>query len=126
MPKQLKYKGSKTKVLELVKKLCHDSSYEPNDEESWLMDEYDRFEPLARQNLKQFEKYYPKVWDELRKVRRMDIQKFEEILEFPNYYLLDLLVAEFILKTLRRKDLKSPLTLQKLQITYINDRIILN
>lgn len=126
MAKKSQYKGSKSKVIALIKKLTKDSSYEPNDEEHWLIDEYDRFVPVAKQNLAPFEKYYPAVWDELRKVRRMDIYIFEEILENPNYYLIDLLVADFIRKTIRRKDLKSPLTLQKLQITYINDRIILN
>jgi len=39
---------------------------------------------------------------------------------------MDLLVSDFIKKTVKRKDLKSPLMLQKLQIVYINDRIILN
>ncbi len=126
MSNKTKYKGSKPKVVALIKKLTKDSSYEPSDEEHWLIDEYDRFVPVAKQNLKPFEKYYPAVWDELRKIRRMDIHIFEEKLDNPNYYLIDLLVADFIRTTIRRKDLKSPLTLQKLQITYINDRIILN
>lgn len=120
------YKGSKTKVAALVKNLIKDSMYEPNDEEHWLIDEYDRFNAYAKEHLKVFEKYYGKVWNDLRKRRRMNIDIFSEHLEYPNYYLMDMLVADFIKKTVKRKDLKSPLMLQKLQIVYINDRIVLN
>lgn len=121
-----KYNGSKAKVDALVKKLIKDNMYDPNEEEQWLIDEYDRFNHHAKQCLEVFEKYYVAVWDDLKKRRRMDIEIFEEHLEHPNYYLLDLLVYDFIKKTIKRKDLKSPLMLQKLQIVFINDRIVLN
>lgn len=126
MAEEKKYKGSKTKVATLVNKLIKDSMYDPNDEEHWLIDEYDRFNAYAKQHLEVFEKYYGDVWNDLRKRRRMNIEIFSEHLEHPNYYLMDLLVADFIKKTVKRKDLKSPLMLQKLQIVYINDRIVLN
>ena len=120
------YKGSKTKVDAFVKKLIKDNMYDPNEEEHWLIDEYNRFNYHAKQSLQTFEKYYVAVWDDLKKRRRMDIEIFEEHLEHPIYYLLDLLVYDFIKKTIKRKELKSPLMLQKLQIVYINDRIVLN
>ncbi|HBN45992.1 MAG TPA: hypothetical protein DD389_05945 [Candidatus Marinimicrobia bacterium] len=126
MAKDKQYKGSKTKVESLVKKLIKDNMYDPNDEEHWLIDEYDRFNHHAKESLNVFEKYYGAVWDDLKKMRRMNIEIFSEHLENPNYYLMDLLVSDFIKKTVKRKDLKSPLMLQKLQIVYINDRIILN
>ncbi|HBR86275.1 MAG TPA: hypothetical protein DEA65_00325 [Candidatus Marinimicrobia bacterium] len=126
MTEEKKYKGSKTKVESLVKKLIKDNMYDPNDEEHWLIDEYDRFNHHAKESLNVFEKYYGAVWDDLKKMRRMNIEIFSEHLENPNYYLMDLLVSDFIKKTVKRKDLKSPLMLQKLQIVYINDRIILN
>ena len=126
MAKQNKYKGSKPKVQALIKKLIKDNMYDPNEEEHWLIDEYDRFNTYAKECLEPFEKYYGAAWDDLRKLRRMDIFIFEEHLQNPNYYLLDLIVSDFIKKTVKRKDLKSPLMLQKLQIVYINDRIILN
>ena len=126
MAEEKKYKGSKTKVESLVKKLIKDNMYDPNDEEHWLIDEYDRFNHHAKESLNVFEKYYGAVWDDLKKMRRMNIEIFSEHLENPNYYLMDLLVSDFIKKTVKRKDLKSPLMLQKLQIVYINDRIILN
>ncbi len=126
MPKEKKYTGSKAKVEALVIKMIKDNMYDPNDEELWLIDEYDRFNAFTKPLLDVYEKYYGKVWDDLRKLRRMKIEIFEEHLEHPNYYLLDLLVSDFIKKTVKRKDLKSPLMLQKLQIVYINDRIILN
>ena len=126
MTEEKKYNGSKTKVESLVKKLIKDNMYDPNDEEHWLIDEYDRFNHHAKESLNVFEKYYGAVWDDLKKMRRMNIEIFSEHLENPNYYLMDLLVSDFIKKTVKRKDLKSPLMLQKLQIVYINDRIILN
>ncbi|MFQ6677171.1 MAG: hypothetical protein ACE5D0_02520 [Fidelibacterota bacterium] len=126
MANKNKYTGSKPKVEALVKKLINDNMYDPNDEELWLIDEYDRFSAFTKPLLEVYEKYYGKVWDDLKKLRRMRIEIFEEHLEHPNYYLLDLLVADFIKKTVKRKDLKSPLMLQKLQIVYIDDRIILN
>ena len=126
MAEEKKYKGSKAKVESLVKKLIKDNMYDPNDEEHWLIDEYDRFNHHAKESLNVFEKYYGAVWDDLKKMRRMNIEIFSEHLENPNYYLMDLLVSDFIKKTVKRKDLKSPLMLQKLQIVYINDRIILN
>ena len=126
MAKQNKYKGSKPKVQALIKKLIKDNMYDPNEEEHWLIDEYDRFNTYAKECLESFEKYYGAAWDDLRKLRRMDIFIFEEHLQNPNYYLLDLIVSDFIKKTVKRKDLKSPLMLQKLQIVYINDKIILN
>ncbi len=126
MTEEKKYKGSKTKVESLVKKLIKDNMYDPNDEEHWLINEYDRFNHHAKESLNVFEKYYGAVWDDLKKMRRMNIEIFSEHLENPNYYLMDLLVSDFIKKTVKRKDLKSPLMLQKLQIVYINDRIILN
>ncbi len=126
MAEEKKYKGSKTKVAALVKKLIKDNMYDPSDEEHWLIDEYDRFNAHAKQHLQIFEKYYGAVWDDLKKMRRMNIEIFSDHLENPNYYLMDLLVADFIKKTVKRKDLKSPLMLQKLQIVYINDRIVLN
>ncbi len=126
MAKEKKYKGSKVKVEVLVNKLIKDNMYDPNDEELWLIDEYDRFNTYAKPLFDVFEKYYGAVWDDLRKRRRMSIGIFEEHLDHPNYYLLDMLVYDFIKKTVKRKDLKSPLMLQKLQIVYIDDRIILN
>jgi hypothetical protein len=126
MSKEKKYTGSKAKVEALVNKMIKDNMYDPNDEELWLIDEYDRFSAFTKPLLSVYEKYYGKVWDDLKKLRRMNIAIFEEHLDHPNYYLLDLLVSDFIKKTVKRKDLKSPLMLQKLQIVYINDRIILN
>ncbi len=126
MSKEKKYTGSKAKVEALVNKMIKDNMYDPNDEELWLIDEYDRFSAFTKPLLSVYEKYYGKVWDDLKKLRRMNIGIFEEHLDHPNYYLLDLLVSDFIKKTVKRKDLKSPLMLQKLQIVYINDRIILN
>jgi hypothetical protein len=126
MAEEKNYKGSKAKVDALIKKLIKDNMYDPNDEEHWLIDEYDRFNHHAKESLNVFEKYYGAVWDDLKKMRRMNIEIFSEHLENPNYYLMDLLVSDFIKKTVKRKDLKSPLMLQKLQIVYINDRIILN
>jgi hypothetical protein len=126
MAKDKQYKGSQAKVDALVKKLIKDNMYDPNDEEHWLIDEYDRFNHHAKESLNVFEKYYGAVWDDLKKMRRMNIEIFSEHLENPNYYLMDLLVSDFIKKTVKRKELKSPLMLQKLQIVYINDRIILN
>ena len=126
MTEEKNYKGSKAKVDALIKKLIKDNMYDPNDEEHWLIDEYDRFNHHAKESLNVFEKYYGAVWDDLKKMRRMNIEIFSEHLENPNYYLMDLLVSDFIKKTVKRKDLKSPLMLQKLQIVYINDRIILN
>ncbi len=109
MTEEKKYKGSKTKVESLVKKLIKDNMYDPNDEEHWLIDEYDRFNHHAKESLNVFEKYYGAVWDDLKKMRRMNIEIFSEHLENPNYYLMDLLVSDFIKKTVKRKDLKSPL-----------------
>ncbi len=126
MAKQNKYKGSKPKVQALIKILIKDNMYDPNEEEHWLIDKYDRFNTYAKECLEPCEKYYGAGWDDLRKLRRMDIFIFEEHLQNPNYYLLDLIVSDFIKKTVKRKDLKSPLMLQRLQIVYINDKMILN
>jgi len=127
MANKNKYTGSKPKVEALIKKMINDNMYDPNDEELWLIDDYDRFSAFAKPVLSiEYEKYYGKVWDDLKKRRRISIGAFEEHLEHPNYYLLDMLVSDFIKKTIKRKDLKSPLMLQKLQIVYIDDRIILN
>ena len=93
------YKGSKAKVDALVKKLIKDNMFDPNEEEHWLIDEYDKFNYHAKECLQVFEKYYVAVWDDLKKRRRMDIEIFEEHLEHPNYYLLELLVYDFIKKT---------------------------
>jgi len=103
MAKDKQYKGSQAKVDALVKKLIKDNMYDPNDEEHWLIDEYDRFNHHAKESLKVFEKYYGAVWDDLKKRRRMDIEIFEEHLEHPNYYLLDLLVYDFIKKNRKTK-----------------------
>ena len=97
------YKGSKDKVDAFVKKLIKDNMYEPNEEEQWLIDEYDKFNHHAKKCLQVFEKYYVAVWDDLKKRRRMDIEIFEEHLEHPNYYLLDLLVYDFIKKTVKKE-----------------------
>ena len=43
------YKGSKAKVDALVKKLIKDNMYDPNEEEQWLIDEYDKFNHHANQ-----------------------------------------------------------------------------
>ena len=76
MTEEKKYKGSKTKVESLVKKLIKDNMYDPNDEEHWLIDEYDRFNHHAKESLNVFEKYYGAVWDDLKKMRRMNIEIF--------------------------------------------------
>ncbi len=126
MAKKLPYKGSKAKVGTLVKKLIKDADYDPSEEELWLIAEYDKFNLYVKPFLKSFEKYYPAVWDTLKVQRRMDVSVFEEILEFPNFYLVDPLVSRFIRFTTKRKDLKQMLLLKKLQIVHIEDRIILN
>ena len=43
MAKKSPYKGSKPKVEALVKKMIKDNMYDPNEEELWLINEYERF-----------------------------------------------------------------------------------
>ena len=43
MVKRTPYKGSKIKVETLVKKMIEDNMYDPNEEELWLLNDYDRF-----------------------------------------------------------------------------------
>ena len=43
MAKQAPYKGSKSKVETLVNKMVKDNMYDPNEEELWLINEYDQF-----------------------------------------------------------------------------------
>ena len=58
MGKREPYKGSRSKVESLVKKMIKDNMYDPNDEELWLINEYDRFGLYAKPMLTSFEKYY--------------------------------------------------------------------
>ena len=65
MAKKSPYKGNKAKVETLVRKMIKDNMYDPNDEELWLINEYDRFSFYSKPLLKSFEKYYDKVCVEL-------------------------------------------------------------
>ena len=96
MVKRAPYKGNKIKVETLVKKMIEDNMYDPNEEELWLLNDYDRFGLYSKPMLKSFEKYYDKLWEELKKLRRMDIEVFEELVGSPNIYLIDLLIEPFL------------------------------
>ena len=126
MVKRTPYKGSKIKVETLVKKMIEDNMYDPNEEELWLLNDYDRFGLYAKPMLNSFEKYYDKLWEELKKLRRMDIEVFEELVGSPNIYLIDLLIEPFTEYIRKKKESKSMLMLQKLNIVFVDDRLILN
>ena len=126
MAKKAPYKGSKSKVETLVNKMVKDNMYDPNEEELWLINEYDRFGLYAKPRLKSFEKYYDKLWEELKKLRRMDTEVFEELVDNPNIYLIDLLIEPFTEYIRKKKESKSMLMLQKLNIVFVDDRLILN
>ena len=126
MVKRSPYKGNKIKVETLVKKMIEDNMYDPNEEELWLLNDYDRFGLYSKPMLKSFEKYYDKLWDELKKLRRMDIEVFEELVGSPNIYLIDLLIEPFTEYIRKKKESKSMLMLQKLNIVFVDDRLILN
>ena len=126
MAKREPYKGSRSKVESLVKKMIKDNMYDPNDEELWLINEYDRFGLYAKPMLTSFEKYYDKLWEELKKLRRMDIEVLEELVDNPNIYLIDLLIEPFTEYIRQKKESKSMLMLQKLNIVFVDDRLILN
>jgi len=126
MGKREPYKGSRSKVESLVKKMIKDNMYDPNDEELWLINEYDRFGLYAKPMLTSFEIYYDKLWEELKKLRRMDIEVLEELVDNPNIYLIDLLIEPFTEYIRKKKESKSMLMLQKLNIVFVDDRLILN
>jgi hypothetical protein len=126
MGKREPYKGSRSKVESLVKKMIKDNMYDPNDEELWLINEYDRFGLYAKPMLTSFEKYYDKLWEELKKLRRMDIEVLEDLLDNPNIYLIDILIEPFTEYIRKKKESKSMLMLQKLNIVFVDDRLILN
>ena len=126
MAKKAPYKGSKSKVETLVNKMVKDNMYDPNEEELWLINEYDRFGLYAKPRLKSFEKYYDKLREELKKLRRMDTEVFEELVDNPNIYLIDLLIEPFTEYIRKKKESKSMLMLQKLNIVFVDDRLILN
>ena len=126
MGKREPYKGSRSKVESLVKKMIKDNMYDPNDEELWLINEYDRFGLYAKPMLTSFEKYYDKLWEELKKLRRMDIEVLEDLVDNPNIYLIDILIEPFTEYIRKKKESKSMLMLQKLNIVFVNDRLILN
>ena len=126
MAKRAPYKGNKIKVETLVKKMIEDNMYDPNEEELWLLNDYDRFGLYSKPMLKSFEKYYDKLWEELKKLRRMDIEVFEELVGSPNIYLIDLLIEPFTEYIRKKKESKSMLMLQKLNIVFVDDRLILN
>ncbi len=126
MVKRTPYKGSRIKVETLVKKMIEDNMYDPNEEELWLLNDYDRFGLYAKPMLNSFEKYYDKLWEELKKLRRMDIEVFEELVGSPNIYLIDLLIEPFTEYIRKKKESKSMLMLQKLNIVFVDDRLILN
>tara|TARA_B100000959_G_scaffold38825_1_gene37879 strand:- start:394 stop:774 length:381 start_codon:yes stop_codon:yes gene_type:complete len=126
MVKRTPYKGSRIKVETLVKKMIEDNMYDPNEEELWLLNDYDRFGLYAKPMLQSFEKYYDKLWEELKKLRRMDIEVFEELVGSPNIYLIDLLIEPFTEYIRKKKESKSMLMLQKLNIVFVDDRLILN
>ena len=120
------YKGSKPKVEALVKKMIKDNMYDPNEEELWLINEYERFSLYSKPLLKSFEKYYDKIWEELKVLRRMDADVLEDLVGNPNIYLLDLLIEPFTEYIRKKKESKSMLMLQKLNIVFVDDRLILN
>ena len=126
MVKRTPYKGSRIKVETLVKKMIEDNMYDPNEEELWLLNDYDRFGLYSKPMLTSFEKYYDKLWEELKKLRRMDIEVFEELVGSPNIYLIDLLIEPFTEYIRKKKESKSMLMLQKLNIVFVDDRLILN
>ena len=126
MAKKSPYKGNKLKVEALVKKMIKDNMYDPNEEELWLINEYERFSFYAKTLLISFEKYYDKVWEELKKLRRMDADVLEDLVGNPNIYLLDLLIEPFTEYIRKKKESKSMLMLQKLNIVFVDDRLILN
>ena len=126
MVKRTPYKGNRIKVETLVKKMIEDNMYDPNEEELWLLNDYDRFGLYAKPMLYSFEKYYDKLWEELKKLRRMDIEVFEELVGSPNIYLIDLLIEPFTEYIRKKKESKSMLMLQKLNIVFVDDRLILN
>ena len=126
MVKRAPYKGNKIKVETLVKKMIEDNMYDPNEEELWLLNDYDRFGLYSKPMLTSFEKYYDKLWEELKKLRRMDIEVFEELVGSPNIYLVDLLIEPFTEYIRKKKESKSMLMLQKLNIVFVDDRLILN
>jgi len=126
MAKRAPYKGGRSEVETLVKKMIKDNMYDPNDEELWLINEYERFGLYSKPMLKSFEKYYDKLWEELKKLRRMDIEVLEELVDNPNIYLIDLLIEPFTEYIRQKKESKSMLMLQKLNIVFVDDRLILN
>ena len=126
MARKSPYKGNKAKVETLVRKMLKDNMYDPNDEELWLINEYDRFSFYSKPLLQSFEKYYDKVWEELKKLRRMDADVLEDLVGNPNIYLLDLLIEPFTEYIRKKKESKSMLMLQKLNIVFVDDRLILN
>ena len=126
MVKRTPYKGNRIKVETLVKKMIEDNMYDPNEEELWMLNDYDRFGLYAKPMLNSFEKYYDKLWEELKKLRRMDIEVFEELVGSPNIYLIDLLIEPFTEYIRKKKESKSMLMLQKLNIVFVDDRLILN
>ena len=126
MAKRAPYKGGRSEVETLVKKMIKDNMYDPNDEELWLINEYERFGLYSKPMLKSFEKYYDKLWEELKKLRRMDIEVLEELVDNPNIYLIDLLIEPFTEYIRKKKESKSMLMLQKLNIVFVDDRLILN
>ena len=126
MAKKAPYKGSKSKVETLVNKMIKDNMYDPNEEELWMLNDYDRFGLYSKPMLNSFEKYYDKLWEELKKQRRMDIEVFEELVGNPNIYLIDLLIEPFTEYIRKKKESKSMLMLQKLNIVFVDDRLILN
>ena len=126
MGKREPYKGSRSKVESLVKKMIKDNMYDPNDEELWLINEYDRFGLYAKPMLTSFEKYYDKLWEELKKLRRMDIEVLEDLVDNPNIYLIDILIEPFTEYIRKKKESKSMLMLQKLNIVFVDARLILN
>jgi hypothetical protein len=106
--------------------MIKDNMYDPNEEELWLLNHYDRFGLYAKPMLISFEKYYDKLWEELKKLRRMDIEVLEELVDNPNIYLIDLLIEPFTEYIRKKKESKSMLMLQKLNIVFVDDRLILN
>ena len=65
MVKLTPYKGNRDKVETLVNKMIEDNMYDPNEEELWLLNDYDRFGLYSKPMLISFEKYYDKLWEEL-------------------------------------------------------------
>ena len=126
MAKKSLYKGNKEKVETLVKNMINDNMYDPNNEELWLINEYDRFSFYSKPLLTSFEKYYDGVWEELKKLRRMDADVLEDLFGNPNVYLVDILIEPFTEYIRKKKESKSMLMLQKLNIVFVDDRLILN